>query len=93
MHLGSARRHKNKVADKEFPGQIFARMVVWWELGYKDGWTLDSVIKFGCEVNTRSIHEEKYSNICVVSLITKPNFDEIFSIALPSIVVMYSYTS
>ena len=68
--------------------------MIWWsELGYKDGRTLDLVIKFGCEVNIsyiRSIHEEESSNICAGSLITccKPNCDQIFSIALPLIVVM-----
>ena len=65
------------------------KMIWWWELGCKDVWTPDSVIKFGCEVNIRSIHEE-VSNICVSSLITwcKANCDDIFSIALPSLVVM-----
>ena len=67
-------------------------MIWWWELRYKDEWTLDSVIKFGCEVDIRSMHEEKDSNICVGSSITwyKPNWDEIFSIGLPSLVVMSS---
>ena len=65
-------------------------MIWWWELGCKDGWTPDSVIRFGCEVNIRSIHEEEDSNIWVGSLIIwcKPNYHEIFSIALPSVVVM-----
>ena len=55
----------------------------------KDGWKPDSVIKFRSKVNIRSMHEEEYSNIYVGSLITwwKPNCDEIFSIALPAIVV------
>ena len=50
---------------------------------------LDSVIKFGCEVNIRSKQEED-SNIFVGSLITscKPNCDETFSIALPSLAVV-----
>ena len=34
-------------------------MVWWWELGYKDGCSLDSVIRFDCEVNIRSIHEKE----------------------------------
>ena len=53
-------------------------MIWWWDLGYKDGWTNDSVIKFGCEVNIRSIHEDEVSNICVGSLITwcKANCDD-----------------
>ena len=61
----------------------------WWELGCKDGWIPDSVIRFGCDVNIRSIHKEEDSNKCVGSLITwcKPDCDEIFSVALPSIVV------
>ena len=65
-------------------------MVWWWELGYKDGWTPDLVIKFDCEVNIKSIQAEEDSNTYVGSIITccKPNCDEIFSIALPSIVVM-----
>ena len=65
-------------------------MIWWWELGYKDGWTPDSVIKFGCEVNIKSINEEEDSNICAGSLITwcKPKSDEIFSTALPSFAVM-----
>ena len=48
------------------------------------------VIKFGFDVNIKSIHEEEDSNIWVGSLITwcKPNCDEIFSIALPSVVVV-----
>ena len=46
-------------------------MIWWWELGYKDEWAPDSVIKSGCEVNiSRSIHEEEDFNICAGSLIT-----------------------
>ena len=65
-------------------------MIWWWELGCKDGWTPDSVIKFRCEVNIRSVYEEEASNVCVGWLITccKPNCDYIFSIALPSLLVM-----
>ena len=57
---------------------------------YKNGWTPDLVIKFGCEVIIRSIHSQKGFNICVGTLITwfKRNCDEIFYMALPSIVVM-----
>ena len=57
-------------------------MIWWWELGCN--------IKFRCEVNIRSIYEEEDSNICVGWLITccKPNCDYIFSIALPSLLVM-----
>ena len=57
-------------------------MISWWELGCKDGWTPDSVIRFGFELNIRSIHEEEDSNIWVDSLIIscKPNCDEIFAI-------------
>ena len=68
----------------------FAKMILWWELGYKDGWSPDSVIKFGCEMDIRSIHEKEDSNICAGSLITwcKANCEEIFSIVLPSIAVM-----
>ena len=65
--------------------------MIWWtEWGYEDGWTFDSVIKFSCEVNIRWIHEEEDYSICVSSLFTwwKPNCDAIFSIALPSLVVM-----
>ena len=64
-------------------------MIWWWELGYKDGWKPDSVIKFGFEVNMRSIHEEEDPNICVGSLITwsKLNCDEILSVDLPSLMV------
>ena len=53
--------------------------MIWcWELGYKDVWAPDSVIKFGCEVDIRSIQEEEDSNICLGSLITwcKPNCDD-----------------
>ena len=59
-------------------------MIWWWNLEYKDGWTPDSVIKFGCEVNIRSIHEEEDSNICVGLLITwyKPNCDEQYVLLL-----------
>ena len=46
-------------------------------------------------MNIILIHEEEVSNICVGSLITlikdiicKPNCDDIFSIALPSLVIM-----
>ena len=67
-------------------------MIWWWELGYKDGWTPDSIIKFGFAVNIRSIYEDEVSNICVGSSITwcKANGDDIFSITLPSLVVMSS---
>ena len=65
-------------------------MIWWWELGYKDGQTPDSVIKFGCEVNVRSIHEEEDSITYICSLITwcNLNCDDIFSITLPLLVVM-----
>ena len=65
-------------------------MIWWWKLGCKGGWTPDSVIGFGCEVNIRSIPEEEDSNIWVGSLTIwcKPNYNEIFSIALPSVAVM-----
>ena len=65
-------------------------MIWWWELGYKDGQTPDSVIKFGCEVNVRSIHEEEDSIAYIYSLITwcNLNCDDIFSITLPLLVVM-----
>ena len=65
-------------------------MIWWWELGCKDGWTPDSVIRFGCEMNIRLIHKEEDSNIWVGSLIIscKPNCEEIFSIALHSVVAM-----
>ena len=56
--------------------------MIWcWELGYKDVWAPDSGIKFGCEVDIRSIHEEEDSNICLGSLITwcKPNCDDLTS--------------
>ena len=65
-------------------------MIWWWELGYKDRQTPDSVIKFGCEVNVRSIHEEEDSIAYIYSLITwcNLNCDDIFSITLPLLVVM-----
>ena len=65
-------------------------MICWWKLRCKDGWTPDSVIKCGFEVNVRSIHEEENSNIYVGSLIIwcKPNCDEILSIDSPSVVFM-----
>ena len=65
-------------------------MIWWWELGCKGGWTPDSVTKFGCEVNIRSIHEGEVSNICIGLLITwcKADCDDIFSITLPSLVIM-----
>ena len=65
-------------------------MIWWWELGYKDGQTPDSVIKFGCEVNVRSIHEEEDSITYICSLISwcNLNCDDIFSITLPLLVVM-----
>ena len=65
-------------------------MIWWWGLGCKDGWTPDPVIRFGCEVNIRSIHEEEVSNICVGLLIIwcKPNCNEILFIVLSSLVVM-----
>ena len=68
----------------------FAKLIWWWELWCKDGWTPDSVIRFGSKVNIRSIHEEEDSNTWVGSLIIwcKPNCDEIFCIALPSVVVI-----
>ena len=45
--------------------------MIWWlELGCIDGWTPDSVIKFGCEENIRSMHEEEDPIICEGSLIT-----------------------
>ena len=36
-------------------------MIWWWELRYKDAWKNDSVIKFDCETNIKSIHEEEDS--------------------------------
>ena len=59
-------------------------MIWWWELGYKDGQTPNSVIKFGCEVNVRSIHEEEDSITYICSLITwcNLNCDDMFSISL-----------
>ena len=36
----------------------FSKIIWWWELGYKDGWKPDSVIKFGCEMSIRLIHED-----------------------------------
>ena len=65
-------------------------MMWWWELGCKDGWTPDSVIKFACEMNIRSIHEQEGCNICLGSLIIwfKANCNDIFSIILPALVVM-----
>ena len=68
----------------------FAKMIWWLELGCKDGWIPDSVIKLCWEVNTRSVHKEEDSNIFAGSLITwcKPNSDQILFIALPSIVIM-----
>ena len=38
-------------------------------LDVKDVWKPDSVIKFGCDVNVRSINEEKLSRICVRSFV------------------------
>ena len=38
-------------------------------LDVKDVWTPNSVIKFGCDVNVRSIHEEELSRICVGSFV------------------------
>ena len=35
------------------------------KLGCKDGWMSDSVIKFSCEMNIRSIHDKEDSNVCV----------------------------
>ena len=65
-------------------------MIWWWELGCKDGYTSNSVIKFCCQVNIRSKNGEEDSNICIGWLITccKPNCDYIFSIALASLLVM-----
>ena len=69
-------------------------MFCWRELGCKDRWTPDSVIRFGCEVNIGSIHEEEGSTKCVGSLIIgfKPKCDKIFSIALFPVVISLSYT-
>ena len=50
-------------------------MIWWWELGYKDGQTPDSIIKFGCEVNVRSIHEEEDSITYICSLISWCNLN------------------
>ena len=64
----------------------------WWELGYEDGCTPDSIIRFGSEVYITSIHKEEKSYLCVDSLINwcEPNFDELFFIALASIVVIFT---
>ena len=53
----------------------------WWQFGCKDGWTPNSVIKFGCDVNMRSIHEEQLCKICVGSFINwcYPNWGVTFS--------------
>ena len=67
--------------------------MIWWrKLVYKYGWTPDSVIKFGCELSIRSMHEEEESNLSVDSSITwcKPNCDETFPILLPSIVITFN---
>ena len=37
----------------------------WWNLGCKDEWTPDSVIKCGFEVNIRPIHEKEDYNMYV----------------------------
>ena len=46
-------------------------MIWWWELGYKDGWAPDSVARFGCEGNIRTIHEEEDYSLCAGILITQ----------------------
>ena len=50
------------------------------------GWTPNSTSKFGCDVNIKSIPEEKFSNKWVGSLINWYNskWEVILSIVLPS---------
>ena len=64
----------------------------WWQLGCKDGWTPDSIIKFGCDANMRSINGEKMCKICVGSFVAwcNPNCDVTFSNAFPWEVVLSS---
>ena len=53
----------------------------WWQFECKDGWTSDSIIKFGCDAKMRSIHEEELCKICVGSFMAwcNPNCDVTFS--------------
>ena len=62
----------------------------WWQFRCKDGWTPDSIIKFGCHANMRSIFEGELCKICVGSFMTwcNPNCDVTFSNAFPWEVVL-----
>ena len=62
----------------------------WWQFACKDGWTPDSIIKFGCDANMRSIHEKELCKIYVGSFMTwcNPNYDVTFYNAFPWGVVL-----
>ena len=68
----------------------FAKIIWWWQSECRDEWTPDSIIKFGCDVKIRSIHEEEVSDMCVGSLIIRcnPNWCVTFSVASPSKLVL-----
>ena len=66
--------------------------VWWWQLVWSDGWTPESVTKFGWCVSIRSIHEAKYSNKSVGSFISwcRPWNEKNVSSRVPSIDVLSS---
>ena len=74
----------------------FAYAIWWWQFGCKDGWTLESTTKFGCDVKMRSIQDEEFSNTCVGSFLIwrTPNCEVTNSILAPSVVglsLMYQF--
>ena len=59
----------------------------WWQFGCKDGWTLESTTKPGCDVKMRLIQDEE---TCVGSFMIwwKPYCEVENSISAPSVVVL-----
>ena len=65
--------------------------VIWlWQFAWREGWTPDSIIRFGCDVNIKSMQEEELFKIWVGSFMIwlKPKLAVKMSIFYPSIFVM-----
>ena len=59
----------------------FAYTRWWWQFSRSEECTPDSITRLGWDVNTRSIQEDEFDNICVGSWINyiSPNWDVIYS--------------
>ena len=67
-----------------------AKLIWWWQLQCKDGWTLDSISKLGWELKIKSIFKDELFEIYVGLLISwcKPFCEVTPSIYLPSLLVI-----